>query len=100
VVSTESHKVSLWASIGRVDVELVDGTPKTFSFFKVVSKELGKNMVHREFESIDAIYTLLPDFAPRPIAWGTYETIPEAHFFLCSYHDIKDMPDPHKFTAV
>lgn len=71
---------------------MVDSTPKTFPFFKVISKELGKNMFHREFESIDAIYTLLPDFAPRPIAWATYETIPDAHFFLCSYHDIKICP--------
>ncbi|KAK4249173.1 Fructosamine/Ketosamine-3-kinase [Corynascus novoguineensis] len=30
-----------------------------------------------EFESIAAIYNLLPDFAPEPIAWGAYETVPE-----------------------
>jgi protein-ribulosamine 3-kinase len=47
-----------------------------------------------------AIHTLLPDFAPKQIAWGTYQTIPDTHFFLCGYRDIiEERPDPHKFTA-
>jgi protein-ribulosamine 3-kinase len=57
-------------------------------------------MVHGEFESMKAIHSLLPDFAPEPIAWGTYQTIPDTHFFLCEFRDmIDDMPDPHKFTV-
>ena len=57
-------------------------------------------MVHGEFESMKAIHMLLPDFAPEPTAWGTYQTIPDTHFFLCAYRDmIEEMPDPHKFTA-
>lgn len=99
VVSTEGHGVSFWANTGRIDVELADGTPQSF-FIKVISKELGKNMVHGEFESMKAIYTLLPDFAPKPIAWGTYRTIVDTHFFLCQYREMmEEMPDPHKFTA-
>jgi protein-ribulosamine 3-kinase len=99
VVSTEGHGISFWANTGRIDVELADGAPQSF-FIKVVSKEVGKNMVHGEFESMKAIYTLLPDFAPRPIAWGAYETILDTHFFLCEYREmIDEMPDPHKFTA-
>lgn len=99
VVSTEGHGVSFWANTGRIDVELADGTPQSF-FIKVISKELGKNMVHGEFESMKAIYTLLPDFAPKPIAWGTYGTILDTHFFLCQYREMmEEMPDPHKFSA-
>ena len=77
-----------------------DGTPKTF-FIKVLSKDLGKNVVHGEYESMKAICTVLPDFAPKPIAFGTYETIPDTHFFLCEYRDMmkEKMTDPHKFTA-
>jgi len=67
---------------------------------KVVSKELGKNMVHGEFESMKAIHTLLPNFAPKAIAWGTYEAVPDTHFFLCEFRDmIDEMPDPNKFSA-
>ena len=57
-------------------------------------------MVHGEFESMTAIYTLLPDFAPKPIAWGTYETVSDTHFFLCHFRDmIDEMPDPHSFAT-
>ncbi|KAF8855328.1 hypothetical protein BDZ45DRAFT_676286 [Acephala macrosclerotiorum] len=99
VISTEGHGVSFWANTGRIDVELADGTPQKF-FIKVISKEQGKHMMHGEFESMKAIHTLMPDFAPRPIAWGTYKSIPNTHFFLCDYKEmIDEMPDPHKFAS-
>jgi protein-ribulosamine 3-kinase len=57
-------------------------------------------MMNAEFESMSAIYALLPDFAPKPIAWGTYETVPDTHFFLCEYREMtEELPDAHKFTA-
>jgi protein-ribulosamine 3-kinase len=57
-------------------------------------------MVRGEYESMKEIYTLLPDFAPKPIAWGTYKDVPDMHFFLCEYREmVNDMPDPHKFAA-
>jgi fructosamine-3-kinase len=99
VVSTEGHGISFWANTGRIDVEMADGELQSF-FIKVVSKEQGKNMVLGEFESMKAIHTLLPHFAPKPIAWGTYQTIPDTHFFLCQFREMMlEMPDPHKFAA-
>lgn len=99
MISTEGHGVSFWANTGRIDVQLADGTPRSF-FIKVLSKDVGRKMLHGEFESMKAIHTLLPDFAPTPIAWGTYSTIPDTHFFLCQYREmIDEMPDPHKFTT-
>ena len=57
-------------------------------------------MMHGEFESMKIIHNLAPDFAPRPIAWGTYKSISNTHFFLCEYKEmIGDMPDPHKFAS-
>jgi hypothetical protein len=49
-------------------------------FMKVASKAQGKNMVRGEFGSMKAIYTLLPEFTPKPITWGTYETVSDTHF--------------------
>lgn len=99
VVFTEGHGTSFWSSTGRIDVELADGTLRSF-FIKVISKERGKNMMHGEFESMKAIHTLLPDFAPKPFAWGTYEILPDTHFFLCQFREMTDeMSDPHKFAA-
>lgn len=47
------------------------------------------------------IYEAKPDFVPRPIAWGTYTTIPDTHFFLCDFHDMTDeLPDLHTFPAM
>ena len=57
-------------------------------------------MMHGEFESMKTIHTLMPDFAPRPIAWGTYKSIPNTYFFLCDYKEmIDELPDPHKFAS-
>lgn len=99
VVSTEPHGVSFWSSTGRIDVELANGTSQSF-FIKVISEDVGKNMMHGEFESMRAIYSLLPDFVPKPLAWGTYASIPNTYFFLCQFREmIDEMPDPHQFTA-
>ncbi|KGO40716.1 Fructosamine/Ketosamine-3-kinase [Penicillium expansum] len=100
VTSTENHGVSFWAQTGRINVLLRDGTPQSF-FIKVLSKELGMEMTRGEFQSMSAIYNVLPEFVPRPIACGTYSTIPDTHFFLCEFQEMTDdMPDPHKFTAL
>ena len=99
VVSTEGHGVSFWANTGRIDIELADGSPQSF-FIKVISNESGKEMMHGEFESMSTIHNLLPDFVPEPMAWGTYDTIPDTHFFLCHFREmIDEMPDPQRFTA-
>lgn len=58
-------------------------------------------MVLSEFESMSSLYNVLPEFVPKPKAWGTYTTIPDTHFFLCEFRDMTDdMPDPHKFGAL
>lgn len=91
--------MSFWGTTGRINVELADGTPFSF-FIKAVTKERGKNMVYGEYESMKAIYNVAPNFAPKPIAWGTYQDCPDTHFFLCEYRDMAaDMPDPDKFAA-
>lgn len=58
-------------------------------------------MTRGEFQSISAMYNVLPKFVPRPIACGTYSAIPDTHFFLCEFQEMTDdMPDPHEFTAL
>jgi protein-ribulosamine 3-kinase len=56
------------------------------------------NMVKGEFKSMSTIHDVIPEFVPEPIAYGTYLTIPDTHFFLCEFREMTDdMPDPHKF---
>lgn len=98
VLSTSDHGESLWANTGRINVTLADETPHSY-FIKVVSTDTGKRMVHAEFESMKAIHGITPDFAPRPMAWGSYETTPDTHFFLCEFRHFDDeMPNPKDFT--
>ncbi|KAJ5682336.1 hypothetical protein N7462_005501 [Penicillium macrosclerotiorum] len=99
VVAIERHGLSFWAMSGRIDVELADGTPRSF-FMKVVSKERGQAMMKGEFESMTAIHNVVPDFVPKPMAWGTYESVPDTHFFLCEFREMtEELPDVHQFTA-
>ncbi|KAI0813425.1 Fructosamine kinase-domain-containing protein [Xylaria sp. FL0064] len=99
VSCTEEHGVSFWANTGRIDVQLENGGSMSF-FIKVISGDVGKNMTQSEFESMNSIYKLQPDFVPKPIAHGTYATIPDTHFFLCEFREMSEtMPDPHKFCA-
>lgn len=87
------------ANTGRLDVELADGSEQSF-FIKVKSQAIGRDMLSSEFESMKAIYHLAPDFAPKPIAWGTCESIPDTHFFISEFRDmLPDMPDLDKFAA-
>ncbi|KAI1134028.1 Fructosamine kinase-domain-containing protein [Hypoxylon sp. FL0543] len=98
VLSTEAHGISFWAKTGRINIKLEDGTRASF-FIKVLSGETGRKMVESEYESMKAIHCVAPTFAPQPIAHGSYQTVPDTHFFLCEFRKIRnDMPDPHKFT--
>ena len=57
-------------------------------------------MMHSEYECTKSIYDLQPDLVPTPIAWGSYESVLDTHFYLCEFREmLDDMPDPHKITA-
>lgn len=42
-------------------------------------------MMHGEFESMSALYSIVPDFVPKAHAWGSYKSIEDMHFFLCDF---------------
>lgn len=99
MTSLERHGNSFWAHTGKIATTSSDGHVANF-FIKTLSGETGKKMVHSEFVSMKAIYALTPDFAPKPIAWGTYESTPDTHFFLCGFHEMNDtMPNPSAFAS-
>lgn len=99
VTSLKPHGQSFWAYTGKIATIAGDGSVTNF-FIKTLPGEIGKAMMHSEFESMRAIYALTPDFAPKPIAWGTYESTPDSHFFLCEFREMTDtMPDPTAFAS-
>jgi protein-ribulosamine 3-kinase len=40
-----------------------------------------------EFESLGAIYSVVPNFCPKPICWGTFRSTPNTFFNLSLYHE-------------
>lgn len=57
-------------------------------------------MMHGEYESTLAIHSLIPRFVPEPIAWGSYDNVPDTHFFLCEFKEMtEELPSPQKFAA-
>lgn len=51
-----------------------------------------------EFESTSAMRTIKPDFVPRPIAWGTYKSLPDTHFYLAEFKNLgEELPEPADF---
>lgn len=96
VLHVTRHGTSFWNYTGRIKVERVDSQVESF-FIKVISNSHGHHMVQGEYESMKAIYAVCPDFAPKPIAWGTYTDTPGTYFFLAEYRDMSgDMPQPHE----
>ena len=57
-------------------------------------------VVSGEFFSQSTLYAAVPDFTPKPYAWGTYASDPKIHFFLCDFVDMDEvtLPDSHKFA--
>lgn len=53
-----------------------------------------------EFESMTAMHQIVPTFVPSPIAWGTFKSNQDLHFFLSEFHEMDlDLPEVKKFTA-
>ncbi|PGH12526.1 hypothetical protein AJ80_06687 [Polytolypa hystricis UAMH7299] len=99
VTGITSHGSSFWTQTAHLQTVLADGTSKSF-FLKVALDEKGRRMLHGEFESMSALYATVPDFVPKPHAWGTYKKFDYMHFFLCDFHDmIEELPDTVSFTT-
>jgi protein-ribulosamine 3-kinase len=51
-------------------------------------------MMHGEYDSMKAIVEFSPDFAPHPIAWGTFASDPNLHFMISQFREMdREVPD-------
>jgi protein-ribulosamine 3-kinase len=51
-------------------------------------------MMHGEYESMKAIVEFSPNFAPHPIAWGTFASDPNLHFMISQFCEMdREVPD-------
>lgn len=53
-----------------------------------------------EFESTSRIHAITGDFTPKPIVWGSFNGIPNTHYYICEFHELaKGLPEPVEFCA-
>ncbi|RKK89758.1 hypothetical protein BFJ68_g16633 [Fusarium oxysporum] len=99
MVKLSPHGSSFWTQTARLRTGLPDGTTKSY-FLKVAEGDNGRGMMSGEFESMSLLYLITPDFVPKPHAWGTYQSLPNLHFFLCDFHDMtEELPEIETFTS-
>ncbi|KAK4182678.1 Fructosamine kinase-domain-containing protein [Podospora australis] len=83
------HGASFWTRTAKIEALDADEEPVAY-FLKVSIDDTGKGMMHGEFESMTALHGAMPELAPKPLSWGTYESDPNIHFFLCEFVDMDD----------
>ena len=55
-------------------------------------------MMEGAFAAETAIYSAIPEHTPKPLAWGTYKSQPDVHFYICDFVDMLDnVPDPRSW---
>ncbi|PGH21299.1 hypothetical protein AJ80_03349 [Polytolypa hystricis UAMH7299] len=103
-----SHIVSItqfgpvaWKITAKLTVGLPDGTRKQY-FLKTSTGPRGKLMVEGEFHAMSEIYRTMPNFAPKPYAWGKYSLAkePETYFFLSDFISMdENLPEPTQLCS-
>lgn len=62
--------------------------------------EHGKKALNGEFESTKGLHAVAGDFAPKPIAWGSFKSLPNTHYYVCKFYDLaEELPEPTEFCA-
>ncbi|KAI0393533.1 fructosamine kinase [Xylariaceae sp. FL0594] len=97
-VKAQSFKASRWARIAKITTRLEDGS-ETHFFMKVSAGDSGRAMLRGEYEGMLAIHDTVPDFAPKPIAWGEFRDEPGTYFFICEFIEMKEgeLPPVNEF---
>jgi fructosamine-3-kinase len=91
---------SYWARTAKLTVVDANGREDNY-FFKVHQGERGRKMVSTEYESMMALYRIMPEIVASPVGWGAYEEMEDTYFCVCEYHQMSDdVPDVSHFPAL
>ncbi|KAF3007313.1 hypothetical protein E8E14_005157 [Neopestalotiopsis sp. 37M] len=83
------HGASFWTRTAKITTIRDKGSFISY-FLKVSIGDDGKAMMRGEFESMKTLHNTVPALVPKPIAWGTYKTDKNIHFFLCTSCDMSN----------
>ncbi|CAG8954789.1 hypothetical protein HYFRA_00004714, partial [Hymenoscyphus fraxineus] len=95
VIGMKPLATSQWAKTFQIQTS----SPPSY-FLKISTGHHGHEALKGEHESATAIHKTIPDFIPQPLGWGTFQEIPDTHFYLCEFHNL--LPGPpaiNSFTA-
>ncbi|KAK7973042.1 hypothetical protein PG988_007176 [Apiospora saccharicola] len=90
VRSSCGHGASNWNTTARIDVE-VGGEPKSF-FLKLTAGPKAQAMLQGEYESMLLINQFVPEFSPKPLAWGKCADSTDRCFLLFEFHALEKGP--------
>jgi protein-ribulosamine 3-kinase len=95
VMSAHSYGTSAWTATARIKVRLSDGSETKF-FLKCATGDAGEVLLKGEYNSMSELYKWMPDFVPKPHAWGKCSIgEPTTYFFLQQFIDMSDrVPEP------
>ncbi|KAI1084014.1 Fructosamine kinase-domain-containing protein [Whalleya microplaca] len=83
----------------RIEVKLEDGSSRVY-FGKGASGDVGYNMMKGSFQAETALFNFIPEHVPRPITYGTYQSQPDTHFYLCEFVEmLEDVPSAREWAA-
>ncbi|KAL5404483.1 hypothetical protein PMIN03_009123 [Paraphaeosphaeria minitans] len=97
IKNCRGHGASNWNTTARIDTEKADGESQSY-FLKLTDNPNGGPMFEGEFESMKLINQTVPEYAPKPLAWGKCSK-PNQHFILFEFHGLqKGPPSVARFT--
>ncbi|KAK7953381.1 hypothetical protein PG996_014272 [Apiospora saccharicola] len=97
VLEVTPSGVSAWVKTVKIDIQLPDGTVKSY-FKKGAPGHRGLGMMEGTYMSEKLIHSFIPEHVPAPLAFGSYESLPNMHYYICDYGDMTDdLPDPARF---
>ncbi|KAL1967177.1 hypothetical protein VTN77DRAFT_3468 [Rasamsonia byssochlamydoides] len=97
ILSAESYGSSAWSKTAKVTAEEKNGKP-IFFFLKEFDGEVGRAQLEGEFTGMSELHNLMPNFVPKPYAWGKLKGLPSSspvYFFLIEFKNFSDgLRDP------
>ncbi|KAK9418517.1 putative protein-ribulosamine 3-kinase [Seiridium unicorne] len=100
VISVTAGGLSEFCTTYRIEVRLSDGSAQVF-FQKECKGQYGYDMMQACFTAESTMHKYAPEYTPRPIAVGFYESDENMHFFLAEFIEMieDDIPGPEAYVA-
>ena len=60
----------------------------------------GREALRGEDESTLAIHKIFADFTPEPMAYGSFNSVPDLHYSICKFYKLAEgLPEPSQFCT-